>query len=211
MDTLVALHAVDPARVGLADFGRPAGFLQRQLGRWHTAVARVADPPAADSSTQSCERLDRRRCPSSRRATIVHGDYRLTNVMYRSAPPVASTGSRPSSTGRWPRSATRSPTSGCWSSTRRSRPRGTSSCRGWTRPTGGRRAGELVDRYGRASGRDLGALAWYVAFGYFKLAVVAEGIHHRYLQGKTVGAGFEDFGAAVPRLLDSALAALAGR
>ena len=37
-------------------------------------------------------------------------------------------------------------------------------------------------------------LDWYIAFGYFKLAVIAEGIHHRYLQGKTVGEGFDHFG-----------------
>ena len=64
---------------------------------------------------------------------------------------------------------------------------------------------ELVQRYGAASGRDLSQLAWYVAFGYFKLAVIAEGIHNRYLQGKTVGEGFAHFGPAVPRLLATAL------
>ena len=46
-------------------------------------------------------------------------------------------------------------------------------------------------------------------FGYFKLAVVAEGIHNRYLKGKTVGEGFTHFGDAVPKLLDAALQALA--
>ena len=46
-------------------------------------------------------------------------------------------------------------------------------------------------RYGEISGRDLSALPWYIAFGYFKLAVISEGIPSRYLQGKTVGAGFE--------------------
>ena len=56
-------------------------------------------------------------------------------------------------------------------------------------------------RYARRSPRDLSRLNWYVGFGYFKLAVVAEGIHHRYLAGKTVGEGFDHFGAAVPLLL----------
>jgi aminoglycoside phosphotransferase (APT) family kinase protein len=64
---------------------------------------------------------------------------------------------------------------------------------------------EMVQRYAAASDRDLGRLPWYVAFGYFKLAVIAEGIHNRYLQGKTVGAGFAHFGPAVPRLLATAL------
>ena len=69
----------------------------------------------------------------------------------------------------------------------------------------------LVAHYAAARPRSTRTLDWYVGFGYFKLAVVAEGIHHRYLQGKTVGTGFDHFGAVVPRLLDSALHSLAGR
>jgi aminoglycoside phosphotransferase (APT) family kinase protein len=69
-------------------------------------------------------------------------------------------------------------------------------------------ARQLVERYARRSPRDLSRLNWYVGFGYFKLAVVAEGIHHRYLAGKTVGAGFDHFGAAVPNLLRAALQSL---
>jgi hypothetical protein len=57
----------------------------------------------------------------------------------------------------------------------------------------------------------LSRLSWYVGLGYFKLAVVAEGIHRRYLAGKTVGEGFDHFGAAVPTLLNAALNALADR
>jgi aminoglycoside phosphotransferase (APT) family kinase protein len=64
---------------------------------------------------------------------------------------------------------------------------------------------QMVQRYAAASPRDLAALDWYVGFGYFKLAVVAEGIHHRFLAGKTVGEGFGHFGDAVPVLLDAAL------
>ncbi|MDT4915048.1 MAG: hypothetical protein QOC66_4176, partial [Pseudonocardiales bacterium] len=72
-------------------------------------------------------------------------------------------------------------------------------------------AEQMVARYAERSPRDLAHLNWYVGFGYFKLAVVAEGIHHRYLAGKTVGEGFDHFGAAVPMLLQAALRALAGR
>jgi aminoglycoside phosphotransferase (APT) family kinase protein len=65
----------------------------------------------------------------------------------------------------------------------------------------------MLDRYARQSGRPLADLNWYIAFGYFKLAVIAAGIHARYLQGKTVGSGFEVFGG----LRDSTLAAAAER
>jgi aminoglycoside phosphotransferase (APT) family kinase protein len=69
---------------------------------------------------------------------------------------------------------------------------------------------QMVGRYGAAASRSLDDLGWYVALGYFKLAVVAEGIHHRYLAGKTVGEGFDHFGRSVPMLLDAGLAALRG-
>ena len=69
----------------------------------------------------------------------------------------------------------------------------------------------MVDIYAAGSSRDLSRLSWYVAFGYFKLAVVSEGIQHRYLAGKTVGEGFERFGERVPQLLQAALDELAGR
>jgi aminoglycoside phosphotransferase (APT) family kinase protein len=68
---------------------------------------------------------------------------------------------------------------------------------------------EMRAAYDTLSGRDLSDIDWYIGLGYFKLAVIAEGIHHRYLQGKTVGEGFAQFGPAVPRLLDSALRSVA--
>jgi len=71
-------------------------------------------------------------------------------------------------------------------------------------PSGAR----LAARYAAATGIDVAHLDWYVAFGNFKLAVISEGIHARYLQGKTVGAGFETFGPAVPVLIERAAAVL---
>jgi aminoglycoside phosphotransferase (APT) family kinase protein len=67
---------------------------------------------------------------------------------------------------------------------------------------------ELARAYGEASGLDLSRLDFYVAFGYFKLAVIAEGIHTRHLAGQTVGDGFEKAGSAVPDLVEAGLAAL---
>jgi aminoglycoside phosphotransferase (APT) family kinase protein len=67
---------------------------------------------------------------------------------------------------------------------------------------------DLAEQYAAATGLDLSDLGFYVAFGYFKLAVIAEGIHARYLAGRTVGRGFETVGAAVPQLVARELAAL---
>jgi aminoglycoside phosphotransferase (APT) family kinase protein len=63
---------------------------------------------------------------------------------------------------------------------------------------------EFAGRYAELTGYDLADLDFYVAFGCFKLAVILEGIHARFLQKATVGEGFEQIGASVPVFLDRA-------
>src|SRR5690606_18230877 len=79
VETLVERHAVDPAAVGLGDFGRPEGFLERQLRRWskQLAASRSRDVPGID---ELHERLAAR-VPASPAPAVVHGDYRLDNVL----------------------------------------------------------------------------------------------------------------------------------
>ena len=67
---------------------------------------------------------------------------------------------------------------------------------------------ELVERYARVADLPVDRIGWYVALGYYKLAIISEGIHARYLGGKTVGPGFEDMGGRVPALVERALASL---
>jgi aminoglycoside phosphotransferase (APT) family kinase protein len=67
----------------------------------------------------------------------------------------------------------------------------------------------LLDRYAARTGTDVASLGWYVAFGYFKIAVILEGIHYRFAAGQTVGAGFDRIGELVPDLVDLGLHALA--
>ncbi|MBV8194938.1 MAG: phosphotransferase, partial [Candidatus Dormibacteraeota bacterium] len=64
---------------------------------------------------------------------------------------------------------------------------------------------EMLARYAASTSRDLSALAWYVALGAYKLAIIAEGIHARFLMGMTVGDGFDDIGRMVPPIVDGAL------
>ena len=85
VDVLVALHEVDPGSVGLADYGRPEGFLERQIRRWNGQweKSRTHDVPAVDE-------LGRRLAaalPASRRSAIVHGDYRLDNCLMHPSDP----------------------------------------------------------------------------------------------------------------------------
>jgi aminoglycoside phosphotransferase (APT) family kinase protein len=201
VDTLVALHAVDPDEVGLRNFGRPDGFLQRQITRWHKQF-QASVPGSSDVETTVVRQLTDR-LPASSRAGIVHGDYRLTNVRY--APDF----SRIAAVVDWEMATLGDPLtdlgllyvyherSGTADSVMPDFP----SSQGFLGPD------ELLQRYAGHTGQQLDGLDWYIAFGYFKLAVIAAGIHARYLQGKTVGSGFEVFG----QLRDSTLAAAVER
>ena len=205
VDTLVALHDVEPMNVGLADFGRPDGFLERQVKRWH-AQWQASETEHRPGLQPVLDRLAET-LPAQSAPAIVHGDYRLSNVMYR-----------PDFSGiaavvDWEMATLGDPLTDVGLLVVYQTLAGTSDfvMPRLTPGEGFMTAGELVARYAAASPRDTSQLAWYVGFGYFKLAVVAEGIHARFLQGKTVGSGFSHFGAAVPALLDAALAALADR
>jgi aminoglycoside phosphotransferase (APT) family kinase protein len=202
VDTLVELHRVDPDAVGLADFGRPAGFLQRQVRRWHAQWQASETRPL--SEVQQVVDALVAQLPESPAPAIVHGDYRLTNLIYRHDVTriaavvdweMATIGDPLADVGLlvvYHRLAEQSDLT-----MPRMRP-----ADGFLSPD------EMVARYAAGSGRDLGRLSWYVGLGFFKLAVIAEGIAARHLQGKTVGTGFDEFGAVVPMLLSAALDAL---
>src|SRR6266511_2339557 len=195
-DTLADLHVVDPAAVGLAEFGRPEGFLERQVRRWRKQLAASYTRPLPGAE-ELAERLAGTE-PVSGRAAVVHGDFRLDNVLVD-----------PSGEGRiaavldWEMATLGDPltdlgiTCVYWdglADLNDSTPPSPGSLPGWPSRD------ELVDRYATRSGTAVGALDWYVAFAYFKLAVILEGIYCRHTQGLTVGEGFDDIGAAVPEL-----------
>jgi aminoglycoside phosphotransferase (APT) family kinase protein len=203
MDTLVALHEVDPAAVGLQDFGRPDGFLARNVGRWHKQW-QASETRELDELAEVLDRLTTT-MPEQSAPGIVHGDYRLTNVMF--APPL----DHIAAVVDWEMATLGDPLTdvGLLVVYQDLAQQGDTIMPQMLAERGFLTAEQMVARYAERSPRDLTQLAWYVGFGYFKLAVVAEGIHHRYLAGKTVGEGFDHFGAAVPVLLQAALASLA--
>ncbi|MEO6887260.1 MAG: phosphotransferase family protein [Jatrophihabitantaceae bacterium] len=205
MDTLVALHAVEPDAIGLAEFGRPEGFLSRQVRRWHQQWDASETRPL-EILDQVVARL-KDTVPQQSPPAIVHGDYRLTNVMYR--PDLSGI----AAVVDWEMATLGDPLTDVGLLVVY---QNLSATDDFVMPRmnpgdGFLTAEQMVARYGAGAHRDLTHLDWYVGFGYFKLAVVAEGIHHRYLQGKTVGLGFDHFGAAVPGLLTAALHSLANR
>ena len=86
VDVLADLHAIDPAEVGLAEFGRPDGFMERQLRRWSQAVGGAEGRPTCRRSTR-CATSSSRTLPEQPVASIVHGDYRLDNTILAPDPP----------------------------------------------------------------------------------------------------------------------------
>lgn len=195
VDTLVDLHAVDPASVGLADFGRPDGFLERQLRRWgkQLAASKNRELPGIDELHEALGR----KLPASPAPAIVHGDYRLDNVLVGADDRITAVldwemstlGDPLTDLGLLAMYSEQEETPDSPITTTRSAP-------GHPDPA------ELIERYAAGSGRDVSQVAWYTAFAYFKLAVILEGIHYRYTLGQTLGAGFDRIGEVVPLFID---------
>jgi len=193
--TLGALHAVVPEEVGLAGFGRPAGFLERQVRRWRTQLdaSRSRDIPGIEElHARLAATLPEQSAPA-----IVHGDYRLDNAL-------VTPDGRIRAVLDWEMATLGDPlvdlglmlvyqlqpVSG------RAAP--ATAAPGFPAPE------ELVRMYAATTGRDVSRLGWYVALGCFKLAVIAEGIHFRHGRGLTVGAGFDRIGDVVAPLVERA-------
>lgn len=205
VDVLVRLHRLDPEQVGLQDLGRPAGYLERQLRRWARQLEASHSRELPDL-TRLAERLGEQ-VPVSQAAAIVHGDYRLDNVvvdpdlghivavldweMATLGDPLADL----ASTVVW------------WDG-----------MAGLDSPVAAVPADvpgypardRLLGTYSRQSDLDLSGLPWYLGFAFFKIAAIFEGIHFRTQRGLTVGEGFDGLGALVPPLVERGHAALGG-
>lgn len=202
VDTLVELHAVDPAAAGLGDFGRPEGFLDRQLRRWAKQLdaSRNRDLPGIDELHATLGR----ELPRSPAPTVVHGDYRLDNVL------IGGEDDTIDAILDWEMSTLGDPLTDLGLLVMYSSPLGmpdspvstTAQAPGHPAPA------ELIERYAARSGRDVSAVAWYTAFAWFKLAVILEGIHYRYTLGQTVGRGFDRIGDLVPVFIEHGLTTL---
>ena len=203
--TLAALHATDPAQVGLADFGRPEGYLERQVRRWKKQLDASGErnlPGFAELHARLAAAV-----PASDRAAIVHGDYRLDNTIVAEDDSIAAVVD-------WEMSTLGDPVADLglmivyWDETpgmsRDAVASAVSPAHGF--PSGA----QVAEAYARETGADLADLPWCVALGCFKLAVIAEGIHYRYSQGQTLGGGFDQIGAMVAPLIQRGHAVLDG-
>ena len=178
VEVLVALHEVDPAAVGLGDLGRRDGYIERQLRRWtrQWEQSKTRELPAMDEAGR---RLSEGVPAQQGPGTIVHGDYRLDNLILSPAGEVAAVLD-------WELCTLGDPLADVgllmvyWSdpgddvlpldSTVTALP-------------GFPRGPEIAETYARGSGRDLSELDFYVAFGYWKLAAILEGVYARSAAG----------------------------
>jgi aminoglycoside phosphotransferase (APT) family kinase protein len=194
VDTLVDLHAVVPDEVGLGDFGRPEGFLERQLQRWKKQLD-SSRSREIEGAGQLHERLAKH-LPDSGPPAIVHGDYRLDNVLVDDE-------DRITAVLDWEMSTLGDPLTDLALLVAYAE-RGNANLEvvsNVSTAPGYPGTDEVIARYAQRSGRDISALNWYVGFAFFKLAVILEGIFYRFSQGQTVGAGFDQIGDAVAPLV----------
>jgi aminoglycoside phosphotransferase (APT) family kinase protein len=201
-EMLAAIHGVDLAEAGLSDFGRPAGYMRRQLSRWQRQweLSVTREVPGYDELVARLEAG----LPGEAggEGTLVHGDFRVDNVLLAAGP-------RPriAAVVDWEMSTLGDPLADLaltlvyWAD-----PRDTD----WvdvevgatvTAEPGFLTREQFAASYAAHSGRDLSGIGYYMAFGCYKLAVVLEGINARFLQNKTVGEGFDREGKAVPVLI----------
>ena len=202
VDALVVLHDVDWRAAGLEGFGRPDGYLERQIARfvglWERN--RTRELPAV-------ERVGRwlgAHLPASPRATIVHGDYRLGNVMFDPAAPA-----RLVAILDWEMSTIGDPLADLgylctfWVD-RDDPPAGIFEQHGLTREPGWPRRDALIARYEERSGRSMGDVRWYEAMALWKIIVFMEGNYRRALAGSVDDPYLTSFGEAIAELADRA-------
>ncbi|MGN6250797.1 MAG: phosphotransferase family protein [Marmoricola sp.] len=202
VDTLAALHAVDPAAVGLGDFGRPEGYLGRQVARWKKQLdaSHSRDLPLAD---ELYARLAADVPPESA-AGIVHGDFRLDNALVDDH-------DRITAVLDWEMATLGDPLADLALMLVYHRLGAAADSNAVTNVSAApgfldERA--VVERYAAGSDRDLSRFGFHLGLAAFKLAAILEGIHYRFLHGQTVGEGFAGIGAAIDPLLTAGLDAL---
>jgi aminoglycoside phosphotransferase (APT) family kinase protein len=200
-DTLAAIHAVDPDAVGLGDLGRKEDYAARQLRRWYGQWEK--------SKTRELAAIDRvherlaARIPTQVGASIVHGDYRLDNMILADSGEVAAVVD-------WELCTLGDPLAdvGTLMAYWPERDDPISLGMPANLAPGFPSRAELADRYAEASGRDLSDLDFFTALGYWKLAIILEGVMGRYVSGGygkfEVDSGVEQFARLVERLAETA-------
>lgn len=204
IDTLADLHSVDQDAIGLGDFGRPTGFLERQIKRWSGQWEMSADRQV-DEVDELGRRL-RAELPSSSESTIVHGDFRLDNCVMDPADP-----GKVAAVLDWELATLGDPLSDLgtllsfWREPGEPHPVLTP---GVSHLPDFPSREDLKTRYQERTGRDLSNIKYYEAFGQYKFAIIAQGIAARVAAGAMSGQEFGDLRAEVREAAELGLCAL---
>lgn len=201
IDVLADLHSVDPAAVGLADIGRAEGFVSRQVRRWTKQLEASSSRPLKGAA--ELIELLAKSVPDSGVSAIVHGDYRLDNLLVGEDDAV-------NAVIDWEMATLGDPLTDLallqvYQRLDRIDPS--------RRPEVASAAGfaseqDQLARYGASSGVDLSDMPFYLGLAHFKLAVIVESVHFRSIQtGTPVG---DPVGHLVEPLLAAGLTAMSG-
>lgn len=209
VDTLVGIHAVDWQAAGLAVYGHPTGFLERQVKGWIERYQRARTEDSPDVTWLTGWIMEH--IPVSPAPALIHNDFKLNNMLMDIHDPA-----RPVAVVDWEMATIGDPLFDL----------GVSLCY-WVQaddplelravlPTvthlpGFLSRAEFMQRYASKSGRDLSSLDFYLTFAYFKLSVILQQIYIRWVRGQTRDPRFAAFGARVRTLVDHATQQAHGR
>jgi aminoglycoside phosphotransferase (APT) family kinase protein len=202
---LADLHSVDPQAVGLGDFGKPTGYLERQVRRWGSQwelVKRENDP--FDADVQRLHSLLAEAIPSQSKSSIVHGDYRIDNTMLD-----ADDATKILAVLDWEMSTLGDPISDAALMCVYRHPlfNVIHASSAWASPLMPD-TDDLAHRYSLAAEQSLDNWDFYMALGYFKVAIIAAGIAFRARMGGGVAANTDTVDQAVGPLVAEGLDAL---
>jgi len=209
IDLLADLHSLDWQALGLASFGKPTGYLERQVRRWtgQLDASRVRPLPDLDAVTQWLGQ----NIPTSSTATIVHGDYRLDNVLF--APTVPA---HPLALIDWEMATIGDPLADLgyllsfWREDGDPPVPFADATWEMTAQSGFSKRRDLIARYHERTGRAIDNIPFYVTLAIWKLAILLEGSYARFLAGTTDDPFFNQLEAFVPTLAIRALAVCQG-
>jgi aminoglycoside phosphotransferase (APT) family kinase protein len=200
IDTLVAIHAVDPDEIGLGELGKKEDYVARQLRRWQGQWegSKTREIPLVEEVHDKLSE----RIPDQGPAAVVHGDYRLDNMILDDSGQVAAVVD-------WELCTLGDPLADVglllvyWGE------EGDALMPLFEPATvapGFPSREDVKARYAERSGRDLSEIDYFVALGYWKLAIILEGVYSRYTKGQygKPEAGFEEFGKNVGKLAEAA-------
>ena len=200
VDTLAALHNTDYTAAGLGEYGKPGNYFERQVSRW-TRQYKAAETERIEAVERLIEWLPKT-TPAQKRTSIVHGDYRIDNMIFAPDTP------KVIAVLDWELSTLGDPLADfsymlmSWVT----EPEGRSGVKGMTGPaTGIPTIEQVVDRYCAATGRDgLPDLDWYFAYNLFRLTGIVQGIKKRFLDGTASSAQAEQASSRVGALAEAA-------